>query len=91
MALRIAVAAAALTLAGIGGASAQTFIVEDAYGPQAYAVAPARVYRPPVIVAPAPRVVVSPGPVYAAPRPYWGGVVVTAPSPWTPGVVYSDW
>jgi len=101
MALRTAVAAAALIFAGIGSASAQTFVVEDAYGPPAYgppayAVAPAPIYPAPVIVAPAPNVYVSPAPMYAAPviapPPYWGGVVVTAPLPgWTAGGGYSDW
>jgi hypothetical protein len=76
----IAVAAGALTLAGISTASAQTIIVEGgAYAPPVYGIAPAApVYSAPVAIESAPRVFVEPAPrVYAAPAPR----VYTAPAP----------
>jgi len=104
MASSTAVAATALILAGLGGASAQTFVVQDDYGPPPYAVAPAPVYpaypaypgySAPVIVVPVPHVYVSPAPMYAAPivapSPYWGGPVAPVPRPgWTTDVGYPD-
>jgi len=97
MALRTAVAATALILAGIGSASAQTFVVDDAYGSYgapAYGFVPGPVYPAPVVVV--PRVYVIPQPLYAVPPiapPYWGGGggVVAAPQPWTTGVGYPEW
>jgi hypothetical protein len=76
----IAVAAGALTLAGISTASAQTIIVEEgAYAPPVYGIAPAApVYSAPVAIESAPRVFVDPAPrVYAAPAPR----VYVAPAP----------
>ena len=76
----IAVAAGALTLAGISTASAQTIIVEEgAYAPPVYGIAPAApVYSAPVAIESAPRVFVEPAPrVYVAPAPR----VYTAPAP----------
>jgi hypothetical protein len=76
----IAVAAGALTLAGISTASAQTIIVEGgAYAPPVYGIAPAApVYSAPVAIESAPRVFVEPAPrVYAAPAPR----VYVAPAP----------
>jgi hypothetical protein len=76
----IAVAAGALTLAGISTASAQTIIVEEgAYAPPVYGIAPAApVYSAPAAIESAPRVFVDPAPrVYAAPAPR----VYVAPAP----------
>jgi hypothetical protein len=76
----IAVAAGALTLAGISTASAQTIIVEEgAYAPPVYGIAPAApIYSAPVAIESAPRVFVEPAPrVYAAPAPR----VYVAPAP----------
>jgi hypothetical protein len=76
----IAIAAGALTLAGISTASAQTIIVEGgAYAPPVYGIAPAApVYSAPVAIESAPRVFVEPAPrVYVAPAPR----VYVAPAP----------
>jgi hypothetical protein len=93
----IAVVTSAMTFAGISAASAQAVIVEDAYAPPLYGIAPAPVYSAPVIVAPAPRVYSAPTPIYAAPairaRPFTREVLVTEPEPaWAaPGAVYTEW
>jgi hypothetical protein len=94
----IAVVTGAMTFAGISAASSQAIIVEDAYAPPLYSVAPAAVYTAPVVVAPAPRVYTATVPIYAAPtiraRPFTHEVLVTEPEPaWgaAPGVIYSEW
>ena len=79
---RMALAAGALILAGMGAASAQTVVVEQGYAPPAYAVAPAPVYVGPAYVAP------------AMPAHRWHRQVVIESRPvWdaAPGIVYSDW
>ncbi len=91
----IATATSALTLAGVGGASAQSYVVEDAYAPPVYEVAP------PAVVTAAP-VYVAPAPFYdAAVIPYDAAVIPARPAPevvvteptWDsgPGVVHADW
>ncbi|HZP78423.1 MAG TPA: hypothetical protein VFB45_19920 [Pseudolabrys sp.] len=92
--------AGALSVAGIGAASAQTVIVDETYGAApVYDAVPAPVYAAPIVVAPAPRVYAAPAPVYAAPavpvapRPE---IVVSEPAPApvvapAPGVVYTDY
>ena len=96
--IRIALAAGALILAGLGTASAQAVIVQGGYGvpygygPPAYVIAPAPFYAVPVGP---PAVYVAPAPTYVAPvAPIhrWHRDVVVAPG-WDtgPGVMYSDW
>ncbi len=91
--LLIATATSVLTLAGVGGASAQSYVVEDA--PPVYEVAP------PAVVTAAP-VYVAPAPFYdAAVIPYDAAVIPARPAPevvvteptWDsgPGVVHADW
>jgi hypothetical protein len=102
----IALAAGAVTLAGIGGASAQALVIEGPYAGPVYEVAPAPYYdyAAPVVVAPAPRVYAAP-PAYVAPPAAYGEtiirrgpiareVVVTEPQTIVEpesGVVYSRW
>lgn len=83
--LLIGAAAGALTLAGAGVASAQTYVVEDAYAPPVY-------YEE---IAPAPAVVTA-APIYAAPAPIYDTTVVppevvVEPAWAAPGIVYATW
>jgi hypothetical protein len=94
----IAVASAAITLAGAGSASAQALVIEGPYAAPVYEVAPAPYYPAPVVVAPAPRVYAAPPAVYdervIRRGPIAREVVVTEPQPIqepAPGIVYSHW
>lgn len=93
-----AVAAGAMTLAGIGSASAQVLVVEGPYAAPVYQVAPSPYYAAPVVVAPAPRVYAAPPVVYDEPvirrGPIAREVIVTEPQTIVEpesGVVYSSW